>query len=1020
MPDDPPLFVITGGHGFIGSHVSARLHADAKRVRVVDVVNKSLFTSPISDEVMVGDLCDSDFCNKAVQGAHTVLHFAAAMGGMGTIHESNDFIIYEVNSRITANVVSACRDAGVKRLFYASSACIYPDHLQSRDDDVSLREQDALAPPIHPQGLYGLEKLQSEFLISQFRSSFDIRIARFHNVFGPWGSWSNGREKVPAALIRKAHSLRVSGPQSTPYTMEIWGNGDQRRSFIYIDDAVDAILLLLESDFEGPVNVGSDQSITILDLARKSLESAGVDPSSVIFQFDLDKPTGVASRNSNNELIFEKLGWSPRVSLTQGMQRTTDWIRQEIDSALLAMDEEVRRAYLCELQQSQVVDLKGTCVTFAILLPITSRGTPYPSDCLNNLSRFARSLEQTTQSDRDPRGLTGTHYRMRVYLAIDHDDDYLLQGEDYHKNKAVEVLHAHKIWDVVTLEPCHFPRGHVCALWRATAERAWVDKCNYFVLMGDDVVVQDIGWMKSAHERFQAISQKNSVPLGFGCVAFTDTSFPGMPTFPIIGSVHMDIFGGQVVPEVFINQDGDPFLFQLYRRWGCSYMFESRLRNTIGGGGNARYEQKHASGWTFDTLDRATEGVEAWLHDNVHHSATRKLTIDVVVPCYRVQLEYLEPILNLKASETCSVMFIIIVDDPRSPSISELQKRFGHRADVRIRVNTENLGASASRNRGMFESSAEWVHFLDDDISPDPSILIEAEKVIRLNRSAAGFIGNVTFPPSETVFTSAVHLAGVLYFWDIASKMHDSRDMPWGVTASLIARRNVKDEVVFNPQFPKTGGGEDIDFCRMKRQFSLDQGNEGFLPAPDVKAMHPWWNSGRRSYWRFYMWSKGDGALVKLYPTLTYRDASPNSAELLCMAAILLTFGACHALVSGNYTFVFGGVELAIAIVLANIAHDLYRHLFRNADRTLVIDTSVCGTRWALAVVESTFIRMFSEAGRVVGLLEQGDIKLLGRRFDWFAWQLRDGPMREERLNSMQRAGLVFFFLLFLDFMVIQ
>jgi glycosyltransferase involved in cell wall biosynthesis len=512
--------------------------------------------------------------------------------------------------------------------------------------------------------------------------------------------------------------------------------------------------------------------------------------------------------------------------------------------------------------------------------------------------------------------------------------------------------------------------------------------------MGDDVTLEDEGWMRDAHAVFVGMATDEKIPLGFGGVAFTDTTFPGMPTFPIVHRTHMEIFNGEVVPQIFVNQDGDPYLFQLYRRWGCSHMFTSRIGNSLGGSEPARYTKQHAIDWTFETLDNATTSIEMWLSRR-DPAVVRKLTLDVVIPCYRVQMSFLEPIMQLQPSSSCTVMFIIIIDDPQSPHIAELLQKYAHRPDIRIRINPQNLGASASRNRGMQESAAEWVHFLDDDISPQSDILVEAEKIIRAHPKAAGFVGNALFPPAENIFMTAVHLAGVTYFWDIASKISD--DIPWGVTADLIARRN-RDGVYYDLRFPKTGGGEDIDFCRKKRQYSLEHGGEGFHAAPDVVVTHPWWYGGKRSYKRFYMWSIGDGALVKMYPEHTYIDHAPNSAEQLLLCA----FGFFVAVLCNSCRlFVLVG-KLGGAVILANVVHDLYRHLWRNRDRARAINSTVGGPRWLLSIAESTLVRMASEMGRVVGMLKRGEGHF-GRRFDWFAGRIGNGPRNEERRNNLER-----------------
>ena len=983
------------------------LYDHGKFVRVVDVNPLSAFpqSQHICTEILVGNLCDLAFCKRSVRGVDVVLHFAATMGGMGVIHEKNEHIIYRENATMTQNLLSASLEAGVRTFFYASSACVYPVSLQGDlQADVYLKEGDAWHGNIpDPQGLYGLEKLSSELLLLRGASGMAVHIARFHNVYGPRGAWMNGREKAPAAMLRKAFAAQMLAEPSA--TMEIWGDGEQRRSFLYIDDCVDAVLLLLESSCHTPINIGSDQAVTIDYLAKVAVRCASLQMERITFDhICASRPIGVSSRNSDNDFVTQTLHWSPKVSLEEGMKRTAVWISREMQEMVSGMDDPKRKSTLHDLQRSQLVDLTHGYITFAVLLPITSRGSEPPSQCLSFLETFAESLERTTW--RDVHQIGGIHFEVKVYLAIDEDDAFLRGCNDNGINIAEAVLLSKNIPNVV-VEICNHPRGHVCAIWRQCAKRAWQDGCDYFVLMGDDVVLMDEGWMRDAHSQFAEISQRGKVPHGFGCVAFTDISFPGMPTFPIVHRTHMDIFVGDVIPDSFINQDGDPFLYQLYRRWNCSAMFSSRISNGIGGSLPARYVKQHANGWTFGPLDRATITTEKWL---LLHCPTvqRPLTIDVVIPSYRVQLPFLDRILGLQPSPTCTVMFIIIIDDPLSPSIWELQKKYAHRADVRIRINKQNLGASAARNIGMKESAAEWIIFLDDDVLPDEHLLQEAENAIREHPKAAGFIGNVHFPPADTIFKTAVHLAGVTYFWNIAEKLAgDAKaDMPWGVTANLIARR-IEDGVEYGLQFPKTGGGEDIDFVYRKRKHFMNRGGEGFHAAPGVLATHPWWNGGKRSYWRFYMWSKGDGHLIKMYPELTYSDDAPNSAELLLISAIITAVGLLTYVFTGVTLPLVSGIQLAAMTLAGNVAHDMFRHLYRDKRCTTEIGSTLTGSKWIIAVIESAVIRVASEVGRLIGQLERQEFSSLGKRFEWFTYRAGKGPMNEERMNSRQRFFMV-------------
>ncbi|KAJ1304213.1 hypothetical protein OPQ81_008613 [Rhizoctonia solani] len=246
---------------------------------------------------------------------------------------------------------------------------------------------------------------------------------------------------------------------------------------------------------------------------------------------------------------------------------------------------------------------------------------------------------------------------------------------------------------------------------------------------------------------------------------------------------------------------------------------------------------------------------------------------------------------------------------------------------------------------------------------------------------------------------TAVHLAGVTYFWDIADKI--TEDVPWGVTANLIVRRNVRDNVTFDLIFPKTGGGEDIDYCRKKRSASLARGGTAFWAAPEATVVHPWWNGGARSYWRFYMWSKGDGALIKLYPDLSWRDSTPNSAELFALSGLTTLAGV---VVCSRSIFHFG-IALASLTLIVNILHDAYNHLIRHKDCAGAIKTTIGPVSWLIAVFEGALIRMFSEMGRLIGILERKEWGCVGMRFDWFA----GGPwgITEERCNGIERTVVI-------------
>ena len=317
----------------------------------------------------------------------------------------------------------------------------------------------------------------------------------------------------------------------------------------------------------------------------------------------------------------------------------------------------------------------------------------------------------------------------------------------------------------------------------------------------------------------------------------------------------------------------------------------------------------------------------------------------------------------------------------------------------------------------MKESSADWIHFLDDDVTPDDDLLVRTVEVIREHPNAPGFIGTTRFPIADSVFATAVHLADVTYLWDIARKRPEDRDLPWGVTANLIARRNA-DGIDFNLGFPKTGGGEDIDFCRRKRDWLVTKngtGSGGFHAARDVVVTHPWWDGGRLSPWRFFSWGRGDGALVKLYPQFRYCDFAPSSGEtlLLCLLATFLGF-LTPATFTHREKCVSFSLHGAVAVILANVSHSIHKAVFPDHDHWEFQQCSIAGSKYAVAVIVSAFVRISSELGRVIGMLERGEIRYLGRRFDWFAGGGRESIVNERR-NSLQRFALFIAFTAFLQ-----
>ena len=312
--------LVCGAGGFIGGHLVNRLKSDGFWVRGVDL-KENEYGNNNSDEFILGDLRDPEIAKEVVKGIDEVYQLAADMGGAGYIFTGeHDADVMNNSALCNLNVLGASQKEGVKKIFYSSSACMYPEYNQMDPNNPKCSEDSAY--PAAPDSEYGWEKLFSERLYLSYQRNYgiEVRIARFHNIFGPQGTWNGGKEKAPAAMCRKAAEAK-EGSQ-----IEVWGDGKQTRSFLYIDECVEAVMRLMNSDFSGPVNIGSEEMISINDFAKMAIEISGKNLSIK----NIEGPTGVRGRNSDNKLLLEKLNWQPSQSLKEGMKTTYKWIENQI------------------------------------------------------------------------------------------------------------------------------------------------------------------------------------------------------------------------------------------------------------------------------------------------------------------------------------------------------------------------------------------------------------------------------------------------------------------------------------------------------------------------------------------------------------------------------------------------------------------------------------------------------------------------------------------------------------------
>lgn len=325
------MIVILGGGGFIGGHLGRRLKSEGHRVRIVDIKRHEYFQQDeICHEFILGDLRDPKTVSLVIDEGCTVYQLAADMGGAGYIFTGlNDANVMHNSALINLNVAHECVQKKVKQVFYSSSACMYPEHNQLDPDNPNCEESSAY--PANPDSEYGWEKLFSERLYLAFHRNYglDVRIARFHNVFGPQGTWTGGKEKAPAAMLRKAAEAQDC--------MEVWGDGQQTRSFLYIDECIEAVLRLMRSNFLGPVNIGSEEMVTINQLAKIAIEISGKDlriqnihGQEFFEKYGFKCPVGVRGRTSDNRLYRKQIGWEVSAPLIEGMKTTYTWIAEQL------------------------------------------------------------------------------------------------------------------------------------------------------------------------------------------------------------------------------------------------------------------------------------------------------------------------------------------------------------------------------------------------------------------------------------------------------------------------------------------------------------------------------------------------------------------------------------------------------------------------------------------------------------------------------------------------------------------
>jgi glycosyltransferase involved in cell wall biosynthesis len=622
----------------------------------------------------------------------------------------------------------------------------------------------------------------------------------------------------------------------------------------------------------------------------------------------------------------------------------------------------------------------------AILLPITSRGKTEKSDSSDWINRVPSKL-----------AIGDNAADVVIILGVDETDDIMHTLLPQLKDSF--ILQYPLIQIVVEIFPRAslnlLPKGPICWMWNRLAQIAVTTKADAFVLLGDDTVLYPQSWPSIVCQRFASDPSLH-------CLLLNDKADPGYPSFPVVRASLLAYFNGQFLPDIFINQGGDPFFAELSRRLGgLDICQEVCVHNQVGGIQlpdddhyvPPRYPRAYPTqGEVFAALKQWTERGRS-----AARGGKTRLTVDVLVPSYRANIDVLEGILTScflpdGSGLEVDVRFGIVIDDPNCSqevrsSLLLLQRKW--LGCLKLRFNAENLGASGTRNKCLEESLAECVIFLDDDVIPSTGLIKAYVTAFRNHPEEQGFAGPTLLPRPPTLAACGLHLSDVSFFWDAPLTM---ARVPWAVTAN-VAFRNTTER--FDLRFPKTGGGEDIDFC-------LRSAPRGLLAVPDAIAHHPLWNGGKPCFLRFALWSYGDGALIGIYKKrFTYKTA-PNAVEMI-LVVFLVQMVTLPLSLASIAPVSPPSLWSPISILLAEVGMDIVMNL---GQERLAKHPTPSFAMLLVASTYATLVRTISETGRIVGHFKRGEPHLF-TRFDWFCGQIPE-VKREETLKSYNRmAGYI-------------
>ena len=612
--------------------------------------------------------------------------------------------------------------------------------------------------------------------------------------------------------------------------------------------------------------------------------------------------------------------------------------------------------------------------------------------------------------------------RYLLVVALDHDEADSSEAKKFvdriRQDHSAQMLGLYILRNQPVMKNGIF---RICQAWHSMANKAWENGADWVVLLGDDVSLDCPFHFRAIYSQFRQLHNDFGFPMWFGCPWFNDKTFPGFPTFPVIGKVHYEVFKG-LIPEhridLFHNQDLDPYLQRLYFKFRAApWMSAVFLKNKQGGTDStiARYKRQPADGWKDWVLEDVTL-MNNYLSSVMDKPFPKKILVDVVVPTYRVKIEYLECICSLEIPPDMGTTFIIIVDnpkallraakclsgDPRCASLdfasSILEKHLTHKSsnvnNIRVRCNQINQGASFSRNRGIDESSAEFTLFLDDDVRPEANLMdvyCESLKKYINDTTVQGIVGMVKFPRrTDLSLKHAGVLMSYLTFMFEISSNPTYKEPAWGVTANLLVRRTT---VRFDMDYAKTGGGEDVDFCLRLHQL---RASSRLVACPDAVVHHEFWDGSFLDLsTHFFSWAIGDSALFTRFPCHCYRSW-PNAAETSILV-IIPWFLHCGISMSSIAAF----SKLLLYFVAGDTIVDMcHIDRFRHKCDLLVYSRPLWFCIVAHILANSYVIIL--ETGRLYGHARRFQFLNLCRRFDWHCGRLSNSRSNFRQTELMK------------------